>query len=309
MPRYRLYSDRLRDAQRAGTADVYQYDNVPERTRVQIRQIVEAIFGDRRKYSQQLRDFRENPFATLVQKTVCHEMGKDNFGHSATHPLDDLLGYLNRAPTPDFLDVLEFCCVVMTDEETGPMRYTSWGRSTTAGEAIDDINFRLRDGGVGFQFESGQLVRVDSEFAHAEVIKPAISLLNQEGFEGPQAEFLNAHDHYRAGRYKEAIAEAAKAFESLMKAVCDRKGWEFKKGARATDLLKILRAHKLWPDYLDASFDQLIATLASGLPQVRNEDAAHGQGATPKNVPDYVAAYALHLSAAKMILIAKAASI
>ena len=94
-----------------------------------------------------------------------------------------------------------------------------------------------------------------------------------------------------------------------MKVVCDQKGWDYPKGARATDLLKTLRSHHLWPNYLDTSFDQLLATLASGLPKVRNDDAAHGQGSVPKSVPDYVAAYALHLAAAKMILIAQAASL
>ena len=125
---------------------------------------------------------------------------------------------------------------------------------------------------------------------------------------GPQSEFLAAHEHYRAGRYKEAVNEAAKAFESLMKAVCDQKGWTYNKGARASDLLKVLRAHKLWPEYLDASFDQLVATLASGLPKVRNDASAHGQGAVPTTAPSYVAAYALHLAAAKMILVAEAVS-
>jgi hypothetical protein len=62
----------------------------------------------------------------------------------------------------------------------------------------------------------------------------------------------------------------------------------------------------LWPDYLDASFDQLIATLSSGLPKVRNDAAAHGQGAEIRNTPPYVAAYALHLAAAKIVLIAEA---
>ncbi len=47
-----------------------------------------------------------------------------------------------------------------------------------------------------------------------------------------------------------------------------------------------------FPDYLDKSFDQLIATLSSGLPRVRNEEGAHGQGAKPRATPPYVAAYA-----------------
>ncbi len=143
---------------------------------------------------------------------------------------------------------------------------------------------------------------------HAEAVVAALTLLSKPGFEGPQREFLGAHEHYRAGRYKEATTEAAKAFESTMKAICELKGWSYQPGARASDLLKVLRANRLWPDYLDASFDQLVATLSSGLPRVRNEDAAHGQGGVPRAVPGYVAAYALHLADSKMVLMAEAAS-
>lgn len=90
---------------------------------------------------------------------------------------------------------------------------------------------------------------------------------------------------------------AANALESTFKAIFDQKGWAYNKGARISDLVKVGRANGLWPDYLDASFDQLVATLQSGLPKIRDNDASHGQGSTPKTVPAYVAAYPLSLRA------------
>ena len=39
-------------------------------------------------------------------------------------------------------------------------------------EAIDELNHRFREHGVGYQYESGQIIRVDSEFIHSEVVKP-----------------------------------------------------------------------------------------------------------------------------------------
>jgi hypothetical protein len=56
----------------------------------------------------------------------------------------------------------------------------------------------------------------------------------------------------------------------------------------------------LFPEFADQSFEQLVATLKSGLPNLRNEAGAHGQGAKPINVPEYVATYALNLAAAKI---------
>lgn len=304
----RLYSDRLKDAAKAGQPDVYQYDSFPAKLRVQIRRIVRQAFGPDYIYDD--GEEVQNDAGHAVREILCQEMGKDTLtGQSYSMP--DLLVFIEHGPNEGFLDSVDLVGRILHNYVRDHQQdYTyRWGTDLKAGAAIEEINFRFRDAGVGFQIENGSLIRLDSQFMHAETVKPALSLLNQSGFEGPQAEFLAAHEHYRAGRHKEAITEAAKAFESLMKAVCDLKGWTYNAGARASDLLKVLRAHKLWPDYLDASFDQLLATLASGLPQVRNQTSAHGQGAAPKSAPSYVAAYALHLAAAKMVLIAEAAGL
>ena len=99
--------------------------------------------------------------------------------------------------------------------------------------------------------------------------------------------FLQAHGHYRSGEMKDAITDANNAFESTLKSICEQRGWQFEQGARASDLVNLVRNKGLLPNYLDKSFEQLIATLKSGLPKVRSEQGAHGQGATPSETPDY----------------------
>ena len=305
---YRLYSERLRDAEKAGAEDVYQYREISKTARVQIRQLMQMVFGISESHLN--GSWRKNPAVAWAHRTLSHAQGRDHFGYSQTDNYSDFLMYLESAPTADFVNALEVACVAITQiVDRDPFWLKNWKPQISAESAIEQINFRMRDALFGFQFEQGQIIRIDSQFVHAEVTKPALVLLAQRGYEGPQAEFLAAHEHYRAGRNKEAITEAAKAFESLMKVVCDMRDWPYPKGARASDLIKILRTQNLWPDYLDGSFDQLLATLSSGLPKIRNDDAAHGQGSAPRTVPDYLASYALHLSAAKMVLIANAASV
>ncbi|HEY6916919.1 MAG TPA: hypothetical protein VI381_04690, partial [Allosphingosinicella sp.] len=175
--------------------------------------------------------------------------------------------------------------------------------------ALEEINYRLKEAAFGYQYSDGQMFRIDSEYTHEEVVKPALLLLRGEAFSGAQDEFLQAHRHYRAEEYPQAITEAAKAFESTLKSVCDIKKWNYEKGSRASDLLKRVRAEGLWPDYLDNSFEQLIATLSSGLPKVRNQEGAHGQGGQVRSVPPYVATYALNLAASKIRLVAEAAEL
>jgi hypothetical protein len=135
---------------------------------------------------------------------------------------------------------------------------------------------------------------------------PALRLLADPRFKGADDEFRAAHNHYKAGEYKDCAVDALNALESTMKAICDIKGWTYQRGARATDLLKILRQKGLFPEFADQSFEQLYATLKSGLPALRNDAGGHGQGAVPVEVPEYVASYALNLSAAKIRFLVEA---
>ncbi|NJL59598.1 MAG: hypothetical protein HC887_08105 [Desulfobacteraceae bacterium] len=47
----------------------------------------------------------------------------------------------------------------------------------TPDDAIDELNSRFKEHGVGYQYESGELIRVDSQFLHAEAVKPTLNLL------------------------------------------------------------------------------------------------------------------------------------
>ena len=46
---------------------------------------------------------------------------------------------------------------------------------------------------------------------------------------GAQDEFHAAYEHYRKKDNKEALACALKAFESVLKVVCEKKTWQYDK--------------------------------------------------------------------------------
>ena len=216
--------------------------------------------------------------------------------------------YLLGGPVDGALDLIDvsFHHIDTVARHVHPQQRKNRGITMSPGKAIEELNTRFRRAGVGYQFEAGQLFRVDSELIHSEIVRPALRYLQQEGFEGPREEFLHAHAHYRDGEPKDAITDANNAFESTLKTICDQRCWQYASGASVSDLIKVVCKNGLLPDYLDASFDQLIATLKSGLPKVRNEEGAHGQGAAPLETPDYVAAYALHLAAANILFLVDA---
>jgi hypothetical protein len=127
--------------------------------------------------------------------------------------------------------------------------------------------------------------------------------LSESGFKGPADEFMRAFDHHRKGNNKEAIAEALKAFESTMKAICAARRWAHPPNATAKPLLDILFQNGLVPTELESHFAGLRSAMESGLPTVANRTSRHGQGATPLEIPSHFAAYALHLVASNIVFL------
>jgi hypothetical protein len=211
------------------------------------------------------------------------------------------------AETNEALDIIEFSfrAIQMLPQIMGASDLRTF-TSQSAEDAIDELNHRFREHGVGYQFEGGEIVRVDSQYVHAEVVKPAIALLNTAGFEGPLEEFFDAHGHYRQREYADAIADALKAFESTMKAICDSHGWSYKEGDTAKTLIKTVLDNGLVPKYMETHLAGVRSTLEAGLPTVRNKLGGHGQGKEPRKGPDYFAGYALHLAATNIVFLVEA---
>ena len=305
-----LFSHRKRVAQ-GEVPDVFVYDELPQALRVQIVHICQDAIGPYHHYSpiEFGGDVPENNDGwQFIHDLVAREHGVFELtsGRDPRQRCFDFL--LGRDSVDEVLDLVE-ASFAYVDAVTRPLdqyQREKHGITVAATSAIAELNERFRRAGVGYAFEEGRIFRVDSELIHSEVVKPALRYLHHPGFDGPRQEFLNAHAHYRAGETKDAITDANNAFESTLKCICDQRRWEYSPGARASDLLNVVRTHELLPTYLDKSFDQLVATLKSGLPKVRSEEGAHGQGSVPHETPQYVAAYALHLAAAKILFLVEA---
>jgi hypothetical protein len=306
MPIFELFTKREKKRQQSGQPDVYQYDDFPQAFRVQVVHIwmslSQSIKRDRRINAQFYNVDFVNVFWAEIHTTIAREVGLFNLQNDYAPPFEQCSNYLLSTDKDGVLNTIDvvFHRIAMIEE------YFDQYNSYPPQLAIEELNCRFREHGIGYQFE-GQLVRVDSQYTHSEVTKPALSLLQQKGFEGPLEEFLRAHGHYRKGRATESIADSLKAFESTMKTICDRRKWAYdSQRATAKDLIKILFDNGLVPGYLDQQFTNLRVVLESGLPTVRNKTSGHGQGSTPIVVPDYLAQYALHLVAANIVFLAEA---
>ena len=203
------------------------------------------------------------------------------------------------------LDVIELT-FRMVDTYTRKWEYLHRNdASEIADDAISELNTRFREHGVGYQYEAGEIVRVDSQLLHKEAVQPAIHLLSPREYSGAQEEFLKAYDHFRHGNHKEALNDALKAFESTMKIICDKKGWAYNPTDTSKKLLDICFENNLVPQFWQQHMSAIRSLLEGGVPTGRNRLSGHGQGQTPVDVADHIVAYVLHMTASAVVFLVK----
>lgn len=307
-----LYSRRKKRAEKAGQPDVYQYDEVPQGFRVQIVQIWGDSLGrgvrpDR--YGLRAASADSNDLWDSVHSRLAREKGVFTLAPGDTS-FDRCANYLLSAESiDDVLDIIEATFALLhrfTSLDEWQWRQEARDRdlSQRPDDAITELNFRLKEAGLGYQFESGQIIRIDDQFVHAEVVKPALALLSDPRFKGPREEFLRAHELYRTAKpsdhkaLEDSVAAALKAFESTIKVICNIKKWTPPTNATAIPLIKFVIGKGMISGYLQSSLE--------GLATLSNKSSRHGQGAQVRSIPPYFAAYALHLAATNIVMLVEA---
>ncbi|QKJ68189.1 hypothetical protein HQN60_11125 [Deefgea piscis] len=298
-----LFSKRQQRA-RGEVPDVYVYDALPQTLRVQIVHIIRDAFGVDGYYG---RGTVESAYES-VNDALCREYGVFELVKNSESNSNSVLNFfLKEGNFERALDVIEICFRFINLHISVDLDYQyETKRKINNIDAIDELNSRFKEHGIGYQFESNELIRVDSEFVHSEVVKPVLAILRGDQFKGANEEFLQAHEHYRHGRHKECLVDCLKSFESTMKAICDSRGWEYKASDTAKNLITICFAQGLLPSYLESQFASVRSQLESGVPTVRNKNGGHGQGTEVIAVPEYLVRYTLNLTATSILFLVEA---
>lgn len=288
---------------RGEVPDVYQYEEIPEKFRVQVVHIVRDTVGVEQTYNR----FANEVYETM-HRILCKEYGvfslKDRCSSNFEAVFDH---FLKEDECERCLDIIELAFKIINTH----VREQEWNFRQSLGvcqspdDSIEELNSRFKEAGIGYQFESGELIRVDSQFIHSEVVKPVLQLLSsKDKYKGANNEFLCAHEHYRHKRYKECLNDCLKSFESLMKAIHDINSWPYSRNDTAKKLISSCLDNKLVPEYLQNQFSSIRALLESGIPTVRNKEGGHGQGSEVSMVPEHLASYTLHLTATNLLFLA-----
>jgi hypothetical protein len=281
--------------------DVYQYSEMTQGLRVQVIHIWRDLFFTGR--------FTESVF-TYVRDSLCREYRVFSLGRQHQFPNDEVEEwFLSRTTVEDSLTVVELVFSSMSQllEIGASYQDEIVMRRAAFDAAIEELNKRFQEDGFGFQVENNQIIRNDSQLLHAEAVKPALIILGETRFCNADDEFRSAYEHYRHNRFAEALVDACKTFESVMKIICTERKWTFDESkATAAPLIALLIRNELIPLFLENHLTGLKMTLEAGVPTVRNKLGGHGAGAESFEVPRHFVAYALHLTACNIVMLAEA---
>lgn len=290
-----IFSKRNKDNQKS----IFKYDEIPQPLRVQIAHIWRDAIGQYATGSYYTHS-SSNATWDFIHKALCKEYGLVSLSSKGYNVLDKCICFLQEEKSVErVLDIIELSFRVI-DKKIRHER-ASWsdkGITQPPDDAIQELNKRFQEHGIGYQYLNGKIVRVDSDFIYREAVEPAVNLMFGEGFEGASEEFMKAHEHFKKGNDKEAVTEALKAFESTMKTIFIKKGWELPNKQNANPLIKKLIEEGLIPQFQENSL--------LGLPTIRNNLTAHGQGEKSVEIPRHLVAYALHLCATNIVFLIEA---
>lgn len=301
---FNIFSKRMKQ-QRGEVPDVYQYTEIPRQLRVQlIHTFSEAIGKFDAIHNQEVRGM-----ADWIIRKLCKEYGLFELpGHTNRHDHNDCTTLFNFILQEEdherVLDAVELLLTLVVDSACRKPHHSQLCHPLIDPDsAIAEVNQRFRENGVGYQYESNEIIRVDSQIVHESAVKPVMALLRAREYQGPNEEFLRAHEHYRHGRHAEALNDALKAFESTMKAICSKRRWKYGPTDTAKPLLDLCFQNNLIPAYLQNHYASLRAGLEGGVPTVRNKLGGHGQGPVSVEIPAHFVAYQLHLTASAILFL------
>lgn len=257
----------------------YQYDKIPENLRHQVLYILE----DAIKF---LMWSRSGQLWEDVWDFYCREKGisrEENYARIAKTRCCKIITGDDMEATFDIIEIIFYFMAVKG----------AWKDDLE--KSAGELNRLFRKESLGYQLNGIQMMKIDSEHFHQEVVEPVLDFLQGDNFKAANKRFRDALKKYRSGEYRHCIDDAYSAFESVMRVICKRRGWR-KKGT-ADDLIKVLEREKFIPSYLRSYF-------ALGLPPVRHNQGAAHEPLEPVELPAYVAArFALHLAATNILFL------
>ncbi|MFL9483435.1 STM4504/CBY_0614 family protein [Chitinophagaceae bacterium LWZ2-11] len=274
------------------------YNEIKTPCRIQIINIITFFLE-----SNQIDKYAKEHVWPTLHKILKDEHGTDNLYQELmdrmlgmyVDPFQEVKGYLLGLLDFDkLLDTIELIFRMVSNAEDLFLKSGYKLNNYPPSSAVEDLNNRLAQHCIGFKFENHMIIKIDNELLYKTITKELIIFLSNPLYYNINKEYLKAHTHYRDGNNEDSILWAAKAYESTLKIICDKKNYPYPSNATATPLLKIIYDNKFIPEYLQTNLNALRSVLGDGVTVIRNKTSSHGKGSESINVNEELAAFALN---------------
>ena len=290
-----LFSERNKTK---STNEIFIFDELPEKLRVQLKFIVEDIINEHsRKH-----------LAYKIHKTLCKEYGKLSLSSRyelGRHDKETILElFIYNEDMNTIFDIIELTLryhrYYMINDK---YKFQKENAIEELKNIENMINTRFKESFVGYSIVNCEIIRVDSEATFNEIIKPTINLTNNKLFANINIEYVEGIKSYQNGDNKNCLIKCLNSFESTLKIICDEKKWKYNERDTANKLLNICYDNELIPRKMQSSFSSLRSLLESGIQPIRNHYAGHGKGKDEVIVEDYLARYTLNITGSAILFL------
>ncbi|HEX9665608.1 MAG TPA: hypothetical protein VGA95_03525 [Thermodesulfobacteriota bacterium] len=267
------------------------------------------VFGNKRVTEFGIGGDYTIEFWNQIHRILRYRHGEAQLSHTSfSSPAEDAFQFVTACPTEQFLDLVEDVFSVDCLSHVHLPR-EEMVRELNAFLVIDGLPYfltdyvteRVKSRLYGREHEAIQVVSYPrvvcrgNELIHTQVIVPTLEFLQRGHFRLANDEFLDALQDYRKGDYGDCLTKCGSAFESVLKILCDRKGWLYKQTDNVSTLVKIF----LDNTQLESYFEQLLMIV----PTLRNRlSKSHGAGTVSKKVPQHIAQFAINSTASAILL-------
>lgn len=257
-------------------------------------------FTVKQKIAKALEDFREpqkyhpNRYDNYEETTDALEIAANKLNELVGYPVANLAAMdfnpmgdksvvLGSMFTPFLFDLIELQFEALSDSEKEPFRMA--------------VNNVLRDNDVPWIIADGVMIKIDAKQFEQDLKRKALEQLHEltdsaPVFQSAYDELIKAVEFLEKDNYAEAITNAGKSYESVMKIICGAD----RGNADALTQKLISDNHISLPAAMNGNgFREKVLM---SLPFIRNNSAAHGAGMNSEDLTRPLANLAVNFAAA-----------
>jgi len=184
-------------------------------------------------------------------------------------------------------------------------------------EACDELNDRFKEHKLGYRFEKGHIIRLDSEVIHEATTRPAFETLRGEVFAEANDALGRAYEGQRKGDRRACFASCREVLVETLRGIHASRGWPAPGEVTARTFMVSASKRGLLPRELFPLVDELVSLVEPRSKPPPRTSRVPGQRRTtvpppappldPDTMSPQLIGLVLHLTVTTMILLAQQA--